>query len=705
MKKKLQLKTILVLVMSISMVNAWGQVTTLSYTGSVQTYTVPVGVTSIQLETWGAQGGSTTGLDGLPATGGLGGYAIGKLDVTPGQVLNVYVGGAGVPGGTGGYNGGGTGATYGCSGGGASDVRIAPYSLTDRAIVGAGGGGGSYGSYSSVGGHGGGLTGNVGGSAGGFTGAGGGTQVAGGAAGCCYGGSASGTFGVGGGTGAYHNAGGGGGWYGGGSGAAYASGGGGSSYIDGVTDASTTTGVRSGNGQVIITVLCTPLTVTVSSEEVCFGEEVILNATSIGGGSISWDGGITNDEAFTPPVGTTTYSATSDADGDCGYSVEILVNELPTVWASADLTEICLGESIVLAESGADTYTWDPADIEAGIDYTPADAGTFTYTLTGTAETTGCSNEATVEVTINELPTVTASVDDASVCDGDSFIFTGDGAVSYSWDMGVVDGAPFTAGIGTETYTVTGTDGNGCANTANVDATVNELPTVTATASETDVCFGAEVTFNGTGAMTYEWDMGVENDLPALMETSGTVTFTVAGTDDNGCINTASVDVSIANEIIITFAPTDEIMGGDGAIDATVTGGVSPYTFDWDNDATGDFDDTEDLSDIVGGDYVLVVKDADGCTNTITINVNSQLGIEGLTAGEITIYPNPTSDQITISSEGNFVYQLVAINGKMIANGTGFNQTNVSLAELADGIYFITLTANNSTNRVKVIKQ
>ena len=141
------------------------QETTFSYTGAVQTYTVPVGVTSIQLETWGAQGGSTTGLDGLPATGGLGGYAIGNLDVTPGQVLNVYVGGAGVPAGAGGYNGGGTGATYGCSGGGASDVRIAPYSLTDRAIVAAGGGGGSYGSYSSGGGHGGGLIGNVGGSA------------------------------------------------------------------------------------------------------------------------------------------------------------------------------------------------------------------------------------------------------------------------------------------------------------------------------------------------------------------------------------------------------------------------------------------------------------------------------------------------------------------------------------------------------------
>jgi hypothetical protein len=66
------------------------QVTTFLYTGAFQTYTVPPGVTSIQIETWGAQGGTGTGFDGVVGLGGRGGYAIGNLAVTPGQVLRVY---------------------------------------------------------------------------------------------------------------------------------------------------------------------------------------------------------------------------------------------------------------------------------------------------------------------------------------------------------------------------------------------------------------------------------------------------------------------------------------------------------------------------------------------------------------------------------------------------------------------------------------
>ena len=179
----------------------------------------------------------------------------------------------------------------------------------------------------------------------------------------------------------------------------------------------------------------------------------------------------------------------------------------------------------------------------------------------------------------------------------------------------------------------------------------------------------------------------------------------MTGTDENGCVNTASVEVEVAEEIDITYVTTDELFGSDGSIDATISGGYTPYSFDWDNDVTGDFDDTEDLTGLSGGDYILVVQDAQGCTSTVTVNVNSLLGLNESTNLKIDIHPNPTTDQITISSEGNFAYQLVAINGEVIANGTGFNQTNVSLAELADGVYFITLSANNATNTVKVIKQ
>ncbi|MCC6601531.1 MAG: hypothetical protein IT223_12805 [Crocinitomicaceae bacterium] len=230
-----------------------------SFTGAMQTFTVPNGVSSLEIEVWGAQGGNS---------GGLGGYAKGNLSVTFGQMLNVYVGGEGaIP--TGGFNGGGTGVNSG--GGGASDVRTGA-NLSDRVIVGGGGGGST--NWGSVGGSGGGDNGGTATNSNGYTcssptvygiGGGGGTQTEGGTAGSYFSGSwggnvgQAGTLGIGGGTDNWNNGGGGGGYYGGGSGGTPgcsgwgAGGGGGSSYTGGVTNGTTSTGVRAGNGLVTIT--------------------------------------------------------------------------------------------------------------------------------------------------------------------------------------------------------------------------------------------------------------------------------------------------------------------------------------------------------------------------------------------------------------------------------------------------------------------
>ena len=84
---------------------------------------------------------------------------------------------------------------------------------------------------------------------------------------------------------------------------------------------------------------------------------------------------------------------------------------------------------------------------------------------------------------VHELPAVTAGVDATEICLGDQVTFTGGGADTYTWDEGVIDGElfePTTAG--TTTYTITGTDGNGCVNTASVDVMVFALPEVIANA-------------------------------------------------------------------------------------------------------------------------------------------------------------------------------------------------------------------------------
>ncbi len=258
-------------------------VITYNYTGSMQTYTVPPGVYSINISASGAQGAG--------GAGGNGGQATGDLNVTPGQILNIFVGGQD------GYNGGGSGyAAVARNGGGASDVRMTGTSLADRIIVGGGGGGGGFtdvgtraggtggggtiganyaggGGGAGYGGAGapGGISGGAGNSSCHSGGAGGGGLTSGGGGSCntCYTGTCgqNGSFGQGGNSDTWENGicytsyggtnGGGGGYYGGGGtsvgNCGGGGGGGGSSWTGTLANPTFTAGFKTGNGIVIIT--------------------------------------------------------------------------------------------------------------------------------------------------------------------------------------------------------------------------------------------------------------------------------------------------------------------------------------------------------------------------------------------------------------------------------------------------------------------
>lgn len=247
-----------------------------AFTGGSQSWTVPANITSINVDMTGAEGA-----DNSPAAiggGGLGARVQATIPVTPGESLQINVGGFGTTttgfgGGPtgGGFNGGGNawphtggGTSGGGGGGGATDLRRGGTALTDRKLVAGGGGGDPHGFGGGDGGHGGGTTGQDGTTNSGTTQMGlGGTQSSGGAAGTNVFSNAptAGSLGQGGqgaGGSTTSGAGGGGGYYGGGGGGGTTGGtgggGGGSSYADpAATNVTHTRGYRAGNGYVTIT--------------------------------------------------------------------------------------------------------------------------------------------------------------------------------------------------------------------------------------------------------------------------------------------------------------------------------------------------------------------------------------------------------------------------------------------------------------------
>ena len=144
-----------------------------------------------------------------------------------------------------------------------------------------------------------------------------------------------------------------------------------------------------------------------------------------------------------------------------------------------------------LYTQGQATYSWSPGGATTpSISVSPTSTTTYTCTVTNT----GATSTVSQVVTVNALPSVNAGAD-LAVCSGSTATLTATGAVSYSWTNSVQNGVPFTP-IATTTYTVTGTDANGCTGTDAVTVTLVPPPTISATNSS--VCAGQSTTITAS---------------------------------------------------------------------------------------------------------------------------------------------------------------------------------------------------------------
>jgi len=551
------------LVILLFSVRALAQSSTFNYTGSVQSYTVPVTGT-FTIDMAGGAGGSGDGGSGGSAwAGGLGGRVVCSLSVTAGQVLSIIVAGAGTTQTTaatapGGYLGGGNGTSLttdsytGGGGGGAS------YIITggDSIIIAGGGGGGAYDGPSCTGGAGGGLTGGNG--AGVVSHGNGGTQSAGGS------GSVNGLKykgGNGGGSPYYDGGGGGGGYYGGGSGSV-GGGGGGSSYTNPtyVTAVTHTPGYRAGNGYVIITrpACVAPTAPTISSTANPYCESMFTDGftLSIASGSLNgaaywhWYAFSCGDYSLgtgttahdNPSVGTTAYYARGEGGclttpGSCG-TLTVIVEEVPTSLNYFPSSTVCVGSSInyqpfpnPLGGSG----TWSISnssvavvDDDGNVSGLQAGIATVSYTYT----TSSCgSATVTAPVTVAAGPSVTVNPVSA-ICQGATTAALGGSyggsATSATWDDGGAGGTfssdnltgltpnltTYTATAGSSspvTLTLT-TGGGSCGNTSgSTTLVVNPNPTVSVNPVSTICQGGATAALGGAfggGATAAIWSDG-----------------------------------------------------------------------------------------------------------------------------------------------------------------------------------------------------
>ena len=105
------------------------------------------------------------------------------------------------------------------------------------------------------------------------------------------------------------------------------------------------------------------------------------------------------------------------------------------------------------------------------------------------------------------------------------------------------------------------------------------------------------------------------------------------------------------------------------------------------------------------GAYTVTVQDDNGCTTTIEITVDSQVGINEANEVTLNVYPNPTTGLVTVELDGTFTYALTNINGAVIAQATATDKEIISLENVARGVYFVMIRSNDTIQTVKVVKK
>ena len=448
----------------------------------------------------------------------------------------------------------------------------------------------------------------------------------------------------------------------------------------------------------MITVNTLPSVTLSGGSSICAGDSTLLTGSS--GGTSQWylngaaiSGANSNTYYATiPGVYNMTKTNLSGCSDSASAGITVVVNAIPTVNANATATTVCAGTSVTLSGTGADTYAWT-GGVTDNVAFTPT--VTDTFTVTGT-DLNGCMDTATVMITVNALPAVSANATATTVCAGTPVTLSGSGtATSYSWTGGVTDNVAFTPAV-TDTYTVTGTDANNCSDTATVMITVNALPAVVANATSTEVCAGASVTLTGSGATTYAWTGGVSDNVaftPAVTDT-----YTVTGTDANNCSDTATIMITVNPLPTVTFtSSTDTICFDDAAItlsNASPAGG----TFS----GSGVSGTTFTPATAGNGSHTItyLYTDANGCEDNATdiIVVDPCTGIENAAAANsLSVYPNPAVNQLSItgsfSASTRMQLSLVNMLGENVlligSNVSGSYSQTIDISALPAGVYFL----------------
>ena len=442
-----------------------------------------------------------------------------------------------------------------------------------------------------------------------------------------------------------------------------------------------------------ITIMDDPTrSLTVGDSTLCYGQSTQLTAT--GGKTYSWtpttglsSSNISNPVA-TPPV-TTTYTA-DITFGTCTYQMSqtIYVSKPVVALTASPSDTVCTGTNvqlIALASGGVAPYTylWNNGNTINSI--ISSLSGSYMVTATDAYGCTANAAQSLVELSPT-LAVAVANVNCYGTNTGSVTLTSAGGLAPYAYNWNNGGNSVSLTNIAAGTYTVTATDLKGC--TATAGATVTQpaaalLPVATTTSNVS--CFAGNngsinlTVSGGTASYSYNWAGGITTQNRTNLIAGN---YPVTVTDSKGCSATTIAAVTEPAAILTANTTVTNINcfgGSTGVINLSVSGGTSPYAYNWTGGIT-----TQNRSNLSPGNYSATVTDANGCSVTVAATITqpaAALSASG-TPSAVSCFGGHNGSVSTTVTGGTAPYYYYWNDGATIPN----------VSNLGPGNYAVTIT-------------
>ena len=417
-------------------------------------------------------------------------------------------------------------------------------------------------------------------------------------------------------------------------------------------------------------------TLVASNNVSCFGgSNASINITVIGGETpyaYNWSNGAKTQDLTDIPAGRYSVGIT-DANGCKDSTIVVVITEPARLVAKTEkVTSITTyglstGAVDISVQGGTAPYNYSWSNGAVTQDVSGVPAGNYSIRV---VDSKGC--ESVVDALVQQPPALTLKI--ASVtninCNGDKAgainvnVIGGVKPYSFEWNSG--DSTQNISNVAAGDYSLTVTDAKGHKKTVN--AKIAEPAPINVSVDNVThiLCNGDEsgaILISATGGVSpysYKWSNGATaKDLNNIKAGK----YTLKVTDKNGCTDSLQVQVDeplIMSAKIVTVNNINCNGDSKGEIFIDVSGGVTPYSYNWSNGAR-----TQDISDVMAGSYSVKISDANGCSRQLKASITQP---PKLVTSIATVFDNQCNGErqggITLSvSGGAGSYSYIWSNG------------------------------------------